>query len=278
MLSLLNGHPQVGSGPVSSYLDGVLPSTVFDLDATITASYPGSGVTWANLATPADGSAKTAYDFYRGDGATSTTYPTFNGTAGSAAAYWSFDGGDNFRLKSGTNTDFFNNLHKTTGGTNFWVAVAFNINDGSLTNSEFLFSSLSTPSSAYNGLALRTLSSENLSLFQSGETLSSVSSTTGATFTAIGPHIAIFSRSTSSTITRIWVNGLARENIDTTWDASSTNPTGSFVIGSNNTSTSYFLTANINMFSFAMGNEYLDDTKAAAIRSHLAARHVRSYG
>src|SRR5574343_994393 len=111
--------PPAESGDGS--LSDVIASAVFDLDATQAASYPGSGTTWSNLVTaPADGSAQTAYDFYRGDGSTSTTYPTFNGTPGSAAAYWSFDGGDLFDLKSGANTTFLKNAHKSAGGGIGW--------------------------------------------------------------------------------------------------------------------------------------------------------------
>lgn len=118
-------RPLFQSESVSTYLDGVLASTVCDLDATIAASYGGSGTTWANLVTaPADGSAQTAYDFYLGNGSTGTTYPAFNASSGSAAAYWSVDGGDYFSLKSGANTSFLNSLHKTTGGSDWWIAMA----------------------------------------------------------------------------------------------------------------------------------------------------------
>jgi hypothetical protein len=88
---------------------------VFELDAGLSASYGGSGQTWANIVTaPADGSGQTAYDFYRG--ATSGSEgsdPTFNGSAGanSTNEYFSFDGGDYLTLAAG-NTTFLNSLHK----------------------------------------------------------------------------------------------------------------------------------------------------------------------
>jgi hypothetical protein len=95
--------------------DAAIPVAVFELDAGLSASYGGSGQTWANIVTtPADGSAQTAYDLYRG--ATSGSEGsdlTFNGSAGanSANEYWSFDSGDYFTL-AGSNTTFLNSLHK----------------------------------------------------------------------------------------------------------------------------------------------------------------------
>jgi hypothetical protein len=59
----------VGGGGARSYnaLGSLVSSCVFDLDATIAASYSGSGQTWSNLeTTPADSEAQTAYDFYLG--------------------------------------------------------------------------------------------------------------------------------------------------------------------------------------------------------------------
>lgn len=92
-----------------------IPTAVFELDAGNSSSYSGSGQTWANIVTsPADGSAQTDYDFYRGiTGSSQSSDPTFNGSAGAntSAEYWSFDGGDFFN-KITTNGTFINSLHK----------------------------------------------------------------------------------------------------------------------------------------------------------------------
>ena len=95
--------------------DTGIPKAVFELDAGLSASYSGSGQTWANIVTaPADGSGQTAYDFYRGaTNGSEGSDPTFNGSAGanSANEYFSFDGGDYLTLV-GSNTTFLNSLHK----------------------------------------------------------------------------------------------------------------------------------------------------------------------
>ena len=95
--------------------DAAIPVAVFELDAGLSASYGGSGETFANIViAPADGEGQTEYDFYRGaDADVESDGPTFNGSAGnnSANELFSFDGGDYFTLAGG-NTGFLNSLHK----------------------------------------------------------------------------------------------------------------------------------------------------------------------
>lgn len=60
-------------------------SCVYDVDATISASYPGTGSIWSNLcAAPADGQTQSSYNFVN----RSPTMYTFSGTANDPAAYW----------------------------------------------------------------------------------------------------------------------------------------------------------------------------------------------
>lgn len=268
---------QQGAGASCDCLTDVIASAVLELDATKADSYTGSGTSWANrVVVPADGSAQSAYNMTRGDGATSTTYPTFNGSAGDAAAYWTFDGGDNFRLASGVNTAFLNNLHKTTGGTDFWVAITIRSVDGAWANNEFIFSNISAANNALNGLALRTLSTEDIQLFQSGGASSSAAASTGSIF-AIGDYIVIVSRQAGGTNTRMWINSLTATDIAQTFNASTLDPTGTFTIGSDADYNGNFMTANEYLYSLAMGNEYLDDAKAAAIIGYLETAHSRDY-
>lgn len=90
----------------------VTSNLVFALDAADSASYSGSGQTWANLhASPADGSGQTAYDFYRGTGSGSESADaSFVGTAGADPAYFSFDGDDLLSL-AGSMTTFLQQMH-----------------------------------------------------------------------------------------------------------------------------------------------------------------------
>ncbi len=258
----------------SAYLDGVLASTVFDLDATIAASYSGTGVTWANLvAAPADGAAQTDYDFYRGDGATGTTYPTFNGSG--AAAYWSFDGGDFFKLKSGVNPAFLAGLHKTSGGSDWWIAFAHNSVDGTWGGSTF-FGTVSAFSAGHHGMMFRPTAGESFDI----PVVTNGGSATAAlpvSLFATGNYLTIFSHSHSTNTTTWWNNSSSGTHISHTFYANTNNATGTATIGARPDNSSPLPAGNHLLYSFAMGNEYLDDTKAAALITALQVRHGRSY-
>lgn len=255
-------------------LKDVISSAVFDLDATKSASYSGSGTTWSNLVlSPADASAQTAYDFYTGDGVTSTKYPTFTGSAGSAAAYWAFDGGDNFYLKSGTNTTFLNTLHKTTGGSDWWAAFTFRMaDDGGI---GFKFWGTSTGGSAVYGIADQLTSGDLYRSQQRGAASSLVDST--ATLSNGTDYIVISSHSHSGNTTRFWISSTTAESKAHTYSTITNDAAYSLKIASNGLGTQQFLPNGSRMYSFAMGNEYLDNTKAAAIIAHLESRHGRDY-
>lgn len=272
MLSLLYGHPQTGSGPASPYLDGVLASTVFDLDATVSASYPGAGVTWANLATPADGSAKSAYDFYRGDGTTVTTYPTFGGSAGDSSAYWEFDGGDYFRLKSETNTTFLNSLHRTDPGQDFWIALAFRVADATAISG--LFTTQSGASAL--GMRLELSTGEVTNAQQRGDSSGATVASVSGSLTIGTNYLLIASYSHANNNWRRWVNTDSATNSSQTY-ATATGPSSSVAIIGARTAGSQFIPNGARLYSFAMGNEYLDNTMAASIIAHLEARHGRDY-
>lgn len=251
-------------------LTDVIASAVFELDATKSDSYSGSGTTWANrVLVPADGSAQTAYDFYRGDGATSTTYPTFNGSAGSAAAYWSFDGGDYFGLKSGSNTAFFNALHKTTGGSDFWIAVTIQtpVADSTV---DALFSTQITGATVA-GLRLVQTAAEAINLIQRG-TANTTAAATG-TLTGSTDYIVIASHSHSGNNTRFWISATTAQDVAQTFNTTTANPETARI--------GYAATAaassGLRIYGISGGNEYIDNTKAAEIISYLETQHGRDY-
>lgn len=257
-------------------LQSVVASAVFDLDATVADSYPGTGTTWANLAAiPADGSAQTAYDFHTGDGADNTTYPVFNGSAGDPGAYWSFDGvNDFFRLKSGTNTNFLGGLHKTAGGDDFWLAFAIRAADATWPSFEAVFATLNSVAAGGSGILVQATSSETIRLLQAygGAAIaaSSVIATPG------GDHIVIVSHSHAENKTRFWIDMTTAEEVAHTFQTNTNAANGAATIAAytNNTAN---LDSEFRIYSVAMGNEYLDDAKAAAIIAHLEARHGRDY-
>ena len=262
------------------YLDGVVSSVVCDLDATISASYNGSGQTWANLiASPADGTARAAYDFHLGDGATSTTYPTFNGTAGNAAAYWGTDGSDYFKLKTLAGS-LPEKWHRTSGGTPFWVAMTFRSPTATFSGSR-----------AFWGNATGTFNRGVLAYVTSGDMLGMISSnasTAPATSNMYGPfagaanYVSLLSADPSqgASNVRVWVNTASASTFTHSFSASSTPSTDNFHILATRgpfQDGGQIMDADFRLYSFARGNAFLDDAGAAAIIAHLNARHGRNY-
>lgn len=259
---------------LSGWLDGLLSSVVVDLDATVSASYPGTGQTWSNLtASPADGSAQTAYDFYLGDTSSAAADdPTFNGTAGSSSAYWSFDGGDLFALKSGANTAFLNSLHKTTGGGPSWIAWAFRPIDGASTYGMF-----NNCVSGGNGVRVEVSAAETPSIGILGDSTGQVTAANLGSVTPGTDYLCIVTLDPATNVAKYWKNTVSGTGVTPSYPAATTNADEIARIGARFSNTTGKAPNGTILYSFAMGNEYLDDTKAAAIFAHMEARHARDY-
>lgn len=259
--------------PHEIYLNSAVSSTVIDLDATIVASYPGSGAVWANLTpAPADGSVKSAYDFYRGDAVTGGTFPAFTGVAGNPAAYWSLDGGDYFALKSGSNTAFFNALHKTTGGSDWWAAFAFQYADN---GTAYKFYGTSTGAGGNIGIAEQITSGDLYRSQQRGAASGPTADATGALSNGTN-YLIIVSHSHSTNTTRIWKNSATAQSVSHTYGTTIAAASNTMKIGANGVAAQN-VPGGTRIYSFAMGNAYLDNAKAAAIIAHLNTRHGRVY-
>lgn len=206
---------------------------IFDLDAGDSASYSGSGQTWANLtATPADGSAKTAYDF------TNNLY-TFNGTAGNESVneYWEPIAAPNssyFRIASGSNTTFLNSLHKNNAAFTFlaWIKTPVSITSGTL------FATRDTSSSTNAGINIALNSSGSLGLTQSSGTaigLSDTSSTGLVTANAIQLVGFSFDEAAGQIV---WHKNTTNESASASYSTTSaTNPQSVAIIGAAGQST-----------------------------------------
>lgn len=263
----------------SSYLDGVLSSTVMDLDATVADSYGGTGETWANLiASPADGESQTTYDFWLGvDGDTDGDEPTFTGSAGNAAAYFQTDAGDFFTIKGG-NTAFLNAIHKTTGGTDFWFAFVGQIDSNAVTGQAAICGTTASYTTG-DGFSMRHYTSAQ------GHSLIAQQATDATNDTEIaigddditrgGYYFMMASFDASAGTLRIWANTLTADEKSWTFAANTDDAANAFRIGDNGYGSQKFYKGRIVHFS--MGNEYIGDTEAAAIIAHLEARHSRDY-
>lgn len=250
-------------------LGSVVSSCVFDLDATLTDSYGGSGQTWANVEpTPADGAAQTDYDFYLGaDSSSSTDDPTFTGSGSSA--YFALDGGDFFSLKSGANTTFLKNLHKTTGGADWTLMVAMYASNVTTSSGMYATGSTLTTNNMVRGSIT---SSSKLFAVQRGT--ANVTTTGGTSVPGSTPFVWAMGHTHATNATKLAV-GATIETPTQTYNTSTTDPTMAFRLMWTPSSTP--AVSGTRVYAAAMFNAYLSDSEIASVISEWNTRHGRTY-
>lgn len=264
----------------ASYLDSVISSVIGDLDATVSDSYDGTSQIWLNVITsPADSSAQADNDYFLGlDGTSSTDDPTFTGSAGSASAYFLYDGGDKFALDN-ANTAFLSKLHKTNEtALEFWMCMAVYWPSG--TSGAFnLFGTAQSSSNHGLIIQLQQGASNRVRIIQDSGSASITSTGTVNMSTDAWNILLVSYQKTSGTggNYKVWHNSATVLTSGTlsTWNTTTTDATFNARIGPG---TGAALIPNgVRLANFSYGNEYLDDTKAGNIISHLETRHSRDY-
>jgi hypothetical protein len=258
------------------YLDGFLSGAVFDLDATIAASYGGSSQTWANLINaPADGTAKTAGDFYRGvNGMATATDPTFTGSVGSQSAYWLHDGFDAFFVAGG-NTALMESLHKTTGGSDYTFIAAFRFIQNDV--EQRLFSTQGAAATTV-GITVGIDASEHIFLRQRGDTAAAAPAAhTGATLVSGMDYLIIVSYSGAANNVRFWVNARDKTDVPLIYNTSISAPAGGLTMGARYLFNADFVPNLTRVYQIGLLNAYIGDAEASQIADHLNARHGRIY-
>jgi len=249
-------------------LSDIVPSCVFDLDATLEASYDGTGQLWKNLVpAPADGELQTAYDFLLGTSSSpSTDDPTFNGTAGSPAAYFSLDGGDFFQIAGG-NTAFLNKIHRTTDGTPLTVIAAVK------TPTSGIIHCIGSASATLNSLTCQwTSSATRMQMFQAGAVNGFGQSHTGGAANA--NNFLTYTKNAATDSIGMGANTSTLTSYSPAPNATSANLTEPLRIGFGGSGAS----ANgLWFYSVAVFNEILDATAIAAVKAQLELRHERTY-
>ncbi len=261
--------PQIFSNGDGSLQD-VLASTEFDLDATLESSYSGSGQDWSNLVpSPASGASQSDYKFFLGiDGTSDGSDPTFTGTAGNSAAYFAMDGTDHFRQQN-ANSQFLKDLAKTTGGQDWWAAITISL--GSISVGQYIWAQGAT---ATRGVHIQVTGGNLLRMRVRGDT-STVNVTLTPTFSLTTDTLLIISYDHATTTFRTWLNSTTGVDNSITPNTTTTDTSDVSDIGTTNGFS--ILSAGTKVYGYAMGNEFLDDTKATAICEALETRHNRDY-
>lgn len=258
------------SGGASNYMQDIVSSACCDLDATIDASYGGSGETFSNLIpTPADSESQTSWDAWLGgSGTTDGDEPTFNGSAGDSGAYFSVDGSDTFEFK--TATDLQNNMIKDNA--KFWIACAFQ--PAAISTSYRLFGSGTTA----NGIDLIFQSTTRVRVRAYQDSgLNGALDFNPLSLTLSGGtdylFILSFDEATGNGI--LWINGTKHTASVTYTTPTATNPTAPLNIFSNNSTS--FMPNSSRLYAFAVGNDTLSDSDESAIRAEYNTRHNKTY-
>jgi len=273
-----NIHVSAGGGgsPPRAYtsLQSLIPSTVFELDATLVSSYPGTGTDWFNICdSPADGTTASAYRFVFGStSAGETNDPTFNGVADQQSAYMSFDGGDFFQRFSTTVTPFFNAITTATANaSDFWIAWCGYV-PGSAQNA---YIGLNNSAGNTRGFALFKLTSNVIRLLMNfGGATNQLNLTS---VTASQDVLIVVTHKQVGAVTNFWRFPNTVVSICAGPAASAnTMSNRAFQIGAIGDG-STFLAAGSKCYAVAMGNSFLTTAEACAIYETWGTRHGRNY-
>ena len=268
------------AGGSETYLDAEVASTCGQLDATISASYGGSGQTWTNvISSPNDGSSQTDNDFWLGhDTNAAGDDPTFTGSAGSNTAYFALDGGDNFNVKSYSAATTLYDAHKSgASGSQWWVAAVF-YRVGSSVKSYWGSGFNSSDTGTYTYIDPNGTSR----LYRMSGSSSNVIISPGSNHSESTPTLMIISVDNTATTNnvRVWTNtntktvysyngGTFTGNGDTSWGIASTY--------TNTTTASSRLDNLSRYYGFAWGDAFIDDADADKICEYYETLHNRDY-
>ncbi len=265
-----------------SLIDSIVSSTVFELDATLSGSYPGSGQTFASLTvSPADGETQSTYDVLLGGSDTvNASDPIFNGTAGDAAAYFALPAADAGNFSNDwaytEQPDFIRDFHQSNEGQSGWIGIALQAPATWETGNNGLIGTESTTTKhgfniTYNG------SAAEQTLIVKLATGSAVTFEFDNTALIPGRDYTIFfnfTHSSGTTTITCWLNddegvSVAQSVTDTT------DCTGVLTLG--NGESANLSSEGTRYYWFAMGNGAIDAADVAAMRAELATRHNRTY-
>lgn len=271
-----NGPVDTFSGTLSSSLtqdtrdrtalSEVESSTVFDLDATLGASYSSGSQLWRNLiASPADGESQSEYDMYLGNDETVEANDAGWVSAG-AGSYFTHDGTTNFTKANDTTTTFLAKIHTTQA---WWMMFCFRY-----AGTGFQGIAGNLASGASEGVEVLTTSTGIRVNFDRGASRTNNDITApwgGQGVDVCG--IVTYNPATDNIDYRL--NGATTvTDTDASADTSAGDNTNSlYAFGGRHPNNTAWRT-----YSLAMGNAYLNDTQMDALRAQMALRHERSYG
>lgn len=262
-----------GGGGGSGSIQDIVAEAVFDLDATQSASYGGSGQTWANLVpNPHDGSTQTAWDVTLGTSSSAASDdPTFTGTAGTSGAYFAYDGGDMLSILS--MPQYMREMHRTTA--QFTMGFCLNVaasNQGLIGTGNGV--------SAGTGLAWLyqpTVPRVLLQVWGANDFSNNIISVTG---TATGDLCLIIAVDAVNGTAKVFKNGTKFTGTYAGRGTSSSNRADAYLTsryGSSGTTPSFPLTSGSRCRSIFLIDKYVTDIEAGNLLVEMNLRHGSIY-
>ena len=254
-------------------LASIVPAAVFDLDVSVRQSFANNPnrIIRNLVPNPADGSARSAYDFDLGIGGTSA--PDFNNVLpGSPNASLRFDGGDYLQIRGG-NTAFVNAMHDTTDQQDFTLAMALLYTDAT----DMFFASRLAGGAANEGFIFYTLTGNDLPYFTHRGT--SVSSTANGTTRALRENdvnfVAMAYDHTAAEVT-FWVNSSVGETVARSIGTVTADASGDFTIGAYADGSTAMANGE-SLYAAGCFNKVLSDAEMKAVIKEYERRHKRRY-
>ncbi len=273
--TLLYDKTGAGAGGGTGYLDDIAGlDVVFQIDATISASYSGTGQTISNIiASPFGGAAQTELDFFLGsDGTAETSDPTFTGTAGTDSAYFLHDaGGDWFSMKNAAVAGI-KDATRSSVVTNGWLAFVYKNTPGG-GSVQKTFSNHDGVS--LTGFELRQNTNESIFGNLKGTNFRNIVTTPASAVSVAGETLIIFSWQTDgfgSIDGQLYINSDTPTATRTSLYESLTDSTSRVFLGATPNGTQP-IDNGARFYGAAFGRGAMTDTKAAAIRAWYQANH-----
>jgi len=265
----------------TGFLDDVIDSVCGQIDATIAASIADDSPvseTFLNIIDPvnacADGSAQSGGDFFNGmEVTTDGDELALSGAAGTDTNFLSGDGSNDMsRLDSPISTTALTEAHRTDiDGT--WIAYAFRADDTDTT--DIMFAN-QNPGGLGVQLAHFGGTGEVIGFDSDSGAAGSVASKSTTTITDGVDYLVVVSwDGTSSTNNlKFWINSdTATDTLNHAFQTSTSSTTKAW--GAHGQENGFVvLGASARTYGWAWGNEFLDDTKAAVIRTWYNDNHA----
>ena len=255
-------------------IDSIIASVCCDIDATLSASYGGSGQTWANMiSSPSDGAAQADYDLFLGaDGSSDTDDPSFVGIANDPAALFDYDGGDFnvTKVAAASHPPTYKNAHKTTGGGDATFAMVMKTGDSDPGNNG-LFGNAS--GGVDNGLFIQITGAGALRFSQCNGS-SCVGTGDLTTLSANTLHLIVMAYESNTGNVRFWVNNKTKSTSSLTPGTTTTDPGSKWSIAA--IESVIVLKAGSHVIHYSVYDDFLDDADVGDLVDLLESRHNRA--